>query len=118
MKDDEIRKTVRESYAKIAVKGRPGNSTVTADRTETKETTVNASCCAPQQSADNTCGCDTGSERFDYSAEQLSAIPAGADLGLGCGNPTVLASLAEGEVVLDLGSGGGVDCFIAAKQGW
>lgn len=52
---------------------------------------------------------------FGYSAEELAAIPEGANLGLSCGNPTALANLREGETVLDLGSGGGIDVFLAAK---
>jgi arsenite methyltransferase len=55
------------------------------------------------------------SKTIGYSDEQLGAIPQGADLGLGCGNPTALASLQPGETVLDLGSGGGIDCFLAAE---
>jgi ubiquinone/menaquinone biosynthesis C-methylase UbiE len=51
-----------------------------------------------------------------YSEEEMSAVPEGANLGLGCGNPTALASLKEGERVLDLGSGAGFDCFLAAKK--
>jgi ubiquinone/menaquinone biosynthesis C-methylase UbiE len=50
-----------------------------------------------------------------YSREQMAAVPEGANLGLGCGNPVALASLREGETVLDLGSGAGFDCFLAAK---
>jgi arsenite methyltransferase len=49
-----------------------------------------------------------------YSAEELQSIPEEARMGLGCGNPTALASLKEGEVVLDLGAGGGIDCFLAS----
>ncbi|WP_370339108.1 arsenite methyltransferase [Parvularcula marina] len=52
---------------------------------------------------------------FGYSEEELAAIPEGSNLGLSCGNPTALANLREGEVVLDLGSGGGIDVFLAAK---
>ena len=98
MKDEEIRKAVRESYGKIAV----------------KETTG----CGPA----NSCGCgcgstqDTVSKAIGYSDEELKAVPEGANLGLGCGNPTALASLKEGEVVLDLGSGAGFDCFLAADK--
>lgn len=56
------------------------------------------------------------SEKIGYTAEELRSIPEGADLSLGCGNPVALASLKEGEVVLDLGSGAGIDCFLAAKR--
>lgn len=55
-------------------------------------------------------------EAFGYSAEELSSIPAGANMGLSCGNPTATASLKPGEVVLDLGSGGGLDVFLAASK--
>ena len=68
------------------------------------------------------CGCssDAGSkgsnEVLGYSKEELSSLPEGADMGLGCGNPTAIASLKKGETVLDLGSGGGIDCFLAAEK--
>ena len=55
------------------------------------------------------------SRAVGYKEEELAAVPAGANLGLGCGNPTALASLKEGETVLDLGSGAGFDCFLAAN---
>jgi SAM-dependent methyltransferase len=55
-------------------------------------------------------------EAFGYSAEELSSIPADANMGLSCGNPTATASLKPGEVVVDLGSGGGLDVFLAAKR--
>src|SRR6201996_3018973 len=55
-------------------------------------------------------------EAFGYSAEELTSIPAGANMGLSCGNPTATAHLRAGEVVVDLGSGGGLDVFLAAKQ--
>lgn len=126
MKDDEIRNAVRDRYAGIATGQRAPGSTKILKKSADEETLAsccapqasadNASCCAPQQSTEDTSCCDTGSDGFEYTAEQLAAIPQGADLGLGCGNPTALASLREGEVVLDLGSGGGVDCFIAANR--
>lgn len=94
MKDDEIRKTVREGYAKIALR-------------EKGET----SCCGPSGSTQ-----DNVSKAIGYSAEELGTVPEGANLGLGCGNPTALASLKEGEVVLDLGSGAGFDCFLASEK--
>ena len=51
-----------------------------------------------------------------YSAEELAAVPEGADLGLGCGNPQAIAAMRPGEIVVDLGSGAGFDCFLAARQ--
>src|SRR5271163_3620038 len=55
-------------------------------------------------------------EAFGYSPEELTSIPAGANMGLSCGNPTATANLRPGEVVVDLGSGGGLDVFLAAKK--
>src|SRR5678815_3948415 len=55
-------------------------------------------------------------EAFGYTAEQLAAIPAEANMGLSCGNPTAFASLKPGEVVVDLGCGGGLDVFLAAQK--
>jgi len=98
MKDEEIRKAVRESYGEIAVNDNAG--------------------CGPASSCG--CGCvstqDTISKAIGYSDEELKAVPEGANLGLGCGNPTALASLKEGDIVLDLGSGAGFDCFLAADK--
>lgn len=62
-------------------------------------------CCSP-----------SGSKEIGYAEEELKSIPEGADLALGCGNPVAFASLREGETVLDLGSGAGIDCFLAAKK--
>ncbi len=56
------------------------------------------------------------SEKVGYSPEELASLPEGADMGLGCGNPTAFASLSPGEVVVDLGSGGGIDVFLASKR--
>ena len=99
MKQDEVKKVVREGYAKVA-KG-------------------SGSCCGPT-AANSCCGgtpdAKEVSRRIGYSDEEMAAAPDGANLGLGCGNPIALASLKEGEVVLDLGSGAGFDCFLAAKQ--
>ncbi len=55
-------------------------------------------------------------ERIGYSQEEVRCVPAGANMGLGCGNPQAIAALQPGETVVDLGSGGGFDCFLAAKQ--
>ena len=68
------------------------------------------SCCGSTDLAQNI------SRNIGYTEEELKAVPEGANLGLGCGNPIALASLKEGEVVLDLGSGAGFDCFLAANQ--
>jgi len=89
--DDTIRAEVRSAYAKVASAG---------------------------------CGCGTGccggegagSNALGYSSDELASAPEGADLGLGCGNPQAIAALRPGETVLDLGSGAGFDCFLAAKS--
>jgi SAM-dependent methyltransferase len=67
-----------------------------------------------KSSADNCCT-STSAGDLGYSAEDTAAAPEAADLGLGCGNPLAIASLKNGQVVLDLGSGAGFDCFIAAR---
>lgn len=59
---------------------------------------------------------ETVSRRIGYTDDELEAVPEGANLGLGCGNPVAIASLKEGETVLDLGSGAGFDCFLAANK--
>ena len=97
MENKHIKKKVREGYAKIA-----------------KQET---SCCG---SIEVCCGKATSPEAISktigYTDEQLRSVPEGANLGLGCGNPTALASLKPGETVLDLGSGAGFDCFLAANK--
>src|SRR3989304_2816207 len=96
MEESKIRKYVRDRYAGIARQG--------------------SSCCGPATS----CGCPVtpgdSSQAIGYSEEELKAAPPGSNLGLGCGNPIALASLKEGETVLDLGSGAGFDCFLAARE--
>jgi SAM-dependent methyltransferase len=92
--NEEIRDTVRDHYAKVA---KLGASTGCAP-----------GCCgAPESDA---------SRKLGYDAGDLASVPEGADMGLGCGNPQVIAALKPGETVLDLGSGGGFDCFLAARQ--
>ena len=90
--------------------------------------TKNTSCCGSdvEAPASSSCGCgpttpvalgsSVDTERLGYSADDLAALPEGADLGLGCGNPLAMLGLREGETVLDLGSGAGIDCFIAARR--
>jgi SAM-dependent methyltransferase len=90
---DEIRAQVRDRYGKIAQES-PGSSCSTA-------------CCGASPDA---------SLRLGYSPGELSDLPEGANLGLGCGNPQAIAALRPGETVVDLGSGAGIDCFLAARQ--
>jgi len=96
MKKEDVHKAVRERYGTIAEKG--------------------SSCCSPACASADAGLQQIESKAIGYTDGQLQAIPEGADLGLGCGNPTALASLKEGEVVLDLGSGAGIDCFLAANM--
>jgi arsenite methyltransferase len=90
--EEQIRDAVREHYGKVAEADAPG--------------------CAP-----GCCGGGPGSSlKLGYSEQDLAGVPAGADLGLGCGNPQAIADLRPGETVIDLGSGAGFDCFLAAKR--
>ena len=76
-------------------------------------------CCAPAASCCGTAAesaVDGKAREMGYSAEELAAVPEGANLGLGCGNPQAIAAMKPGEVVVDLGSGAGFDCFLAARQ--
>lgn len=98
--ETDIKEAVRDRYASHA--------------------SADTSCCGPD-STGTSCGCGSAgtpsvSERLGYDAGELAGIPEGADLGLGCGNPLAMLDLREGETVLDLGSGAGIDCFLAAKR--
>jgi arsenite methyltransferase len=109
---DDIRDAVRARYGTIA--DTRGATTPSAE----------ASCCgSPSSDADSSSCCggtamatlDMKAHAYGYSAEDTNAVPQGSNLGLGCGNPIALASLRPGETVLDLGSGAGFDCFLAAR---
>ena len=110
MQDKEkVKKAVRQRYGEIARKESSCCGGGTTDAARGKGAASGA-----------TCGCGAAapdiSKLIGYSDEELDALPEGADLGLGCGNPVALASLKKGETVLDLGSGAGIDCFLAAKK--
>ncbi|HKX61786.1 MAG TPA: arsenite methyltransferase [Verrucomicrobiae bacterium] len=96
---NSVREEVRSTYGKIALHQQNG-------------------CCASESTAG--CGTDlpsaTAASKLGYSTDEIAALPEGADLGLGCGNPQAIASLQPGETVLDLGSGAGFDCFLAARS--
>jgi SAM-dependent methyltransferase len=98
VKNDEIRQAVREEYGRIAKSDGAGCG------------------CAPSCCSDNSPNAENKSLALGYSADDVSAVPEGANMGLGCGNPQAIAALKPGEIVLDLGSGGGFDCFLAARQ--
>jgi len=93
MTDMEIKRAVRQNYAEVAREA--------------------GSCCGPSAKPK---ALGKVSKTIGYSDEDLKSVPDGANMGLGCGNPTAIASLRKGETVLDLGSGGGFDCFIAADK--
>lgn len=99
MKKEEVKKMVREGYSKIA---KQQSSSCCCPSTN--------SCCGGTDSAQNI------SKNIGYSEEEMKLVPEGANLGLGCGNPIALAALKAGETVLDLGSGAGFDCFLAAQK--
>jgi len=99
---DQVRQNVRKSYTEVAEANNSGD------------------CCGEQTSC---CGVSSDaaintlvSTRLGYSEADLDSVPDGADMGLGCGNPRAIASIKPGEIVLDLGSGGGFDCFLAAAE--
>ena len=92
----EIKKIVKEGYARIAKQG--------------TSCCPSGSCCGSINSAQDI------SKSVGYSDEEMSGVPEGANLGLGCGNPVAIASLKEGETVLDLGAGAGFDAFLAAQR--
>jgi len=99
LESDTIRKAVREQYGKVAESGQSGcGCSVT-------------SCCS-----DTLPDAKNASMALGYSSDNVNDVPEGANMGLGCGNPQAIASLKKGETVLDLGSGGGFDCFLAASE--
>lgn len=98
--NEEIKDAVRKAYAEVAVKNSAG------------EVVGNPlSCCGAPKETDV-----DYSKTLGYSEEEIISVLDGANMGLGCGNPTAIAALKPGETVVDLGSGGGFDCFLAARR--
>ncbi|MFA6217782.1 MAG: arsenite methyltransferase [Candidatus Omnitrophota bacterium] len=95
-KTSDIKKIVREGYAKAIRQ--------------------NTSCCSTNSCCGSTGQAKTISKKVGYSDAEINAVPEGANLGFGCGNPVAIASLREGDAVLDLGSGAGFDAFLAAQR--
>lgn len=96
-KQDQIRQHIRDRYAGIAKSGGSCG--------------CSSGCCQPDALLN-----PDASAQIGYSSEELAAVPAGANMGLGCGNPQAIANLKPGEIVVDLGCGGGFDCFWAARR--
>jgi ubiquinone/menaquinone biosynthesis C-methylase UbiE len=96
VKNKDIKKIVRDGYAKAL--------------SQKKSCCSSSSCCGGVTPAEDI------SKKVGYSDSELNAVPEGANLGFGCGNPVALASLKEGDVVLDLGSGAGFDAFLSAQR--
>ncbi|ELZ46590.1 hypothetical protein C463_03969 [Halorubrum californiense DSM 19288] len=99
---EETRQLVRERYGAIATEGTDCCGDVGVDAAD-------GECCDGDEAA-------TESERLGYDTDDIASVADGADLGLGCGNPKAFAEMASGETVLDLGSGAGFDCFLAARE--
>ncbi len=97
MDSADIKELVRSRYGSIAA----------ASSSCCTPTPASSACCSPEQSK---------ASRMGYTEAELQAVPEGANLGLGCGNPQAIAALKPGEVLIDLGSGAGFDCLLAAKQ--
>ena len=118
MSTTDIKAEVKARYGKLAQD--PGGSCCGSS----EATALATSCCEPAvASAPATSCCGTAettqekmSKSVGYSAEDLAALPDGANLGVGCGNPLAFSAVKEGDTVVDLGSGAGIDCFLAAKR--
>ena len=130
--EEKIRESVRDRYGKIA---RAGGKKSDSNQTPSccgpiqisTEPLEMVSCCGPADTTaekDQSSACcgpsDFSVEKMaaymGYSKEDLESVPEGSNMGLGCGNPVALATLKPGETVVDLGSGGGFDCFLASKE--
>jgi ubiquinone/menaquinone biosynthesis C-methylase UbiE len=100
---ETIRTAVREHYGHIATESDPAVAE------------SGTSCCGQEPGRSSCCGAEAQARTLGYTDADLAAVPEGANLGLGCGNPVALASLKPGQTVLDLGAGAGFDAFLAAR---
>ena len=107
--ENKIKNNVRQTYGKIVSSDRANNN-------------AQDSCCSNANSSLESSCCGTAgnsneiSKQLGYSQDELNSVPEGSNLGLGCGNPQAIASINEGETVLDLGSGAGFDAFLALDK--
>lgn len=113
---DSVRDSVRAGYAAIAEAGQfsgvqPGEKNAGSSCCGGGGNSGGGGCCGP-----TTITTDDLAAAIGYDTDELSKVPQGANMGLSCGNPTAIAALQPGEIVLDLGSGGGFDCFIAGPR--
>jgi len=99
-REENVKRSVRSAYGSVA-----------EAENQNKSCGNSRSCCGVSQKPD-----EDYSKELGYSKEELDSLPEGCNMGLGCGNPQAIASLKSGESVLDLGAGGGIDVFLAAKQ--
>lgn len=95
---EKVREFIRNNYSKVAVKGSTGG------------------CCSTGCCCDGTKDINESSVQLGYTQSDISSVLPASNMGLGCGNPIAIAAIKEGETVLDLGSGGGFDCFLARAQ--
>ena len=113
---EKVRQAVRENYGNIAksvsmVSGIGAAPSCCGTSESATQANTQASCCGDTEVTQ-----DQLNALMGYTRQDLASVPEGANMGLGCGNPVALASLEPGETVVDLGAGGGFDCFLAAKQ--
>ena len=108
--DDKIKNDVKRIYGKIASSDRAIPDIQNSSCCSTDTSSLENSCCGTAGNSNDI------SKQLGYSQDELNAVPEGSNLGLGCGNPQAIASIHEGETVLDLGSGAGFDAFLALDK--
>ncbi|MBI3195041.1 MAG: arsenite methyltransferase [Ignavibacteriae bacterium] len=109
LKSEKIKQAVRERYSAIAT----GKLSSCCGENAQPVVQAKSPCCSTKEEDDSVF---KYTKSIGYSAEEIQNVPGESNMALGCGNPTAIAQLRQGEVVLDLGSGGGFDCFLSAQQ--